>query len=283
MAIASTPRQPMPGSTAKPKRDWQASIKTAVEARPSTAVLYGVSGIGKTSMAANIPGVVFITDPQEDGITTLKSSGLVPANVPQFPAATSWDELLDQLDWLATAEHNHKALAIDALGGIERLCHEYVCRRDFGGDWSERGFEGYMRGYSVSLADWRLFLAALDRLRSEKRMGVFLLGHAKVGPFRNPEGADYDRWSVDVHHKTWGLTHRWADLVLFANFEVHTTKDGLKTKAKGGQTRMLYTEHHAAYDAKNRHGLPAEIDMGTSGAEAWTNFVEALKSAKEAK
>lgn len=282
MATTQAPRQSLSGSQPKPKRNWLAEIKTTVEARPSTAVLYGVSGIGKTSMAANIPGVVFITDPQEDGITTLKAGGLVPQTVPQFPAATSWDELLDQLDWLASNDHGHKAVALDALGGLERLCHEHVCRRDFGGDWSDRGFQGYMRGYDVALADWRLFLSALDRVRSERRMSVFLLGHAKVGQFRNPEGPDYDRWSVDVHHKTWGLTHRWADLVLFANFEVHTTKDGLKTKAKGGQTRMLYTEHHAAYDAKNRHNLPPEIDMGNSGQEAWSNFVQALKTGKEA-
>ena len=85
-----------------------------------------------------------------------------------------------------------------------------------------------------------------------------------------------------MHHKTWGLTHKWADMVLFANFFVDTVKDGSRVKGIGGQERYLYTERHAAYDAKNRHGLPSEISMGRSGKEAWTNFVGSLRNGKEA-
>lgn len=282
MATAErTARSTGSASQAWQPKNWSELVKTKVEGRPNAMVLYGVSGIGKTSMVAHCPGVVFMPDPHEDGITTLKSSGLVP-EVPQLPAPTTWDEVLDQLNFLATGNHDFRAVALDALGGFERLCHEHVCRRDFSGDWGDRGFQGYMRGYDVSLADWRQFIAALDRVRNERRMSIILIGHAKVSPFRNPEGPDYDRWNVDVHHKTWGLTHRWADIVLFANFEVFTNKDGLKTKARGGQTRMLYCEYHAAYDAKNRHGLPAEIPMGSSGLEAWDNFVQAIKNGKAA-
>jgi len=40
---------------------------------------------------------------------------------------------------------------------------------------------------------------------------------------------------------------------------------------------VIYTEHHAAYEAKNRSGLPSEIEMGTSGKEAWENLKTALK------
>lgn len=233
-------------------------------------------------MAAHIPGVVFFTDDKEDGITTLKSSGLVPM-VPQLPPISTWPETLDALEHLATEPHEYRAIAIDALGGFERLCHEHVCERDFDGDMGERGFLGYMRGYEVSLGEWRMFLNALDRLRNERGMSIFLLGHAKVAPFRNPEGPDYDRYTVDVHHKTWSLTHKWADLVLFANFEVsfaRNEENKTKGKAKGGHTRIIYTEHHAAFDAKNRHGMPPEIEMGESGADAWNNFKNALKGNK---
>jgi hypothetical protein len=239
-----------------------------------------VPGIGKSSMAAYIPNVLGMHDKAEDGWNTLINSGIIP-QIPLLSTET-WEDTLSALDWVATGEHNHKALAIDALGGYERQCHIYVCDRDFKGDWSDGGFQGYMRGYDVALADWRQFLQALDKVR-DRGMSVFLLAHAKIAPFHNPEGPDYDRWSVDIHHKTWGLTHKWADIVLFANYETAFKKgDEAKTKAKArGQTRMIYTEHCAAYDAKNRHNLPPDIPMGSDGKECWENFVTALKAAKQ--
>jgi hypothetical protein len=140
-----------------------------------------------------------------------------------------------------------------------------------------------MQGYDVALADWRNLLNGLDRLRAQRRMSILALGHTKINTFKNPEGADYDRYAVDVHHKSWGLTHKWADLVLFANFVAHVDarKGDGKGKAKGGGRRVLYTTRTAAYDAKNRHGLPEQIDGGRSAEEAWSNFAAAMQAGKQ--
>lgn len=247
-------------------------------------VVYGPPGIGKTEFGAQPAGCAFMIDDKEDGINTLKESGRgVRSDIPVFPAARSWEDVLGILGALATGEHTHKALVLDALGGFERLCHEYVCRREYGGEWGEKGFGSYQRGYDVSLGDWRQFLNGLDRLRDEKGMSIILLAHSKVAPFKNPAGPDYDRYCVDMHHKTWSTTHKWADVVLFLNYDVTTTKESGKVKGKGGQRRVMHTEHDAAYDAKNRHGLPSEIEMGSNGAEAYSNFIQAIKAAKESK
>lgn len=263
----------MPATT---RRNWLSDIKTDVDARPTAAIIYGVPGIGKTSMAAYAPGVVFLTDYNEDGITTLKASGFVP-KVPQLPAARSWIDVLGMLDALATQDHQHKCLAIDALGGIERLCHEEVCRRDYDNKWGEKGFMSYQKGFDTALTDWRQFINALDRLRDERKMGILILAHAKVGNFKNPEGPDFDTWSPDCHKSTWSLTHKWADVVLFLNYTIVTDKDG---KGQSSHERTMFTEFHAAYAAKNRHNLPPEIPMGDSGKEAWRNFREAIKQGK---
>lgn len=244
-------------------------------------ILYGVPGIGKTSFAAECPGIVFLTDSTERGIDTLKEAHLVRDDLPVLPPVSSWADVLDALDALRLGDHSYKALAIDALGGFERLCHEEVCRRDYSNEWGDRGFGSYQKGYESSLADWRLFINALDALRDEKQMSIILLGHAKISPFKNPSGPDFDRYNVDVHHKTWALTHKWADLVLFANYELNFSakeQNDKKAKAKGGKVRILYTEHEAAFDAKNRHSLPAEIEMGNNSSEAWSNFVSAMKA-----
>ena len=69
---------------------------------------------------------------------------------------------------------------------------------------------------------------------------------------------------------------------MFANAEVEVRTDrGNDKKGKAvSQTRVLYTEGSAAWHAKNRHNLPAEISMGTSASECYQNFVEAIKNAK---
>lgn len=217
--------------------------------------------------------------PGETGLETLIDAGQLP-QIPHFPECKLWADLLDFIESLLTGEHDRKTLIIDTFNGAERLCHEHVCRRDYNGDWGKQGFTSYMQGYDVSLADWRMFLALLDRLRSERKMAIIGLTHVKVTPYRNPVGADFDRYQPAMHNKTWELTYGWADIVLFANFYTVTEKDGGRVKGRGGQQRVFYTTHHAAYDAKHRHGLPEEIEMGDSGKEAWDNFIAAIKSGK---
>lgn len=247
-------------------------------------VIYGPPGIGKTSVGAATPSPVFLVDNQEDGINTLKASRLVAEDIPVLPPATAWEDVLGQLDALAAGEHTYKYLVIDTFGGLERLCHEYVCRRDFKGDWGDKGFASYAKGYEVSLPEWRMMLNKLDRLRTDRGMGVVALAHSLVRPFKNPEGEDYDRFIADMHHKTWAVTHKWADMILFSNYYVEVDKGRTgreRAKGKGGQVRFFNTEHHAAYDAKNRHGLPAEIAMGDSGKEAWENLRNEIKAARK--
>lgn len=263
-------------------------IVTTGNKLPNRIALHATEGWGKTSFAAQIPGVLFLQTRGETGLETLIDAGQLPG-VPHLPEIVAFPELLGAIDMLTEEEHPYKAVAIDVINGAERLCHEEVCRREFSSDWTDKGFLGYMRGFEVSLADWTDLLVRLDKLRSVRKLGIVLLCHTKVATFKNPEGPDYDRYQPDMHAKTWALTHKWADMVLFGNFETFVTggtagtdtKQGRKGKGTGGNLRMLYTERTAAYDAKNRVGLPAEIEMGTSPAQAWKNFREAIVAARQ--
>lgn len=264
-------------------------IQTKGGSLPNRYILHAVEGWGKTSLGSKFPKVVFMQSKGETGLQTLIAAQQIP-ETPHFPEANSWEEILGAVQVLIDDEHDYKTLCIDTMNGAERLCHEFVCTRDFGGDWGERGFASYQKGPEVSLGEWRLFLAKLDELRLKKNMTVVALCHTKVVAFRNPLGADYDRYQPDVDKRTWSLSAKWSDAILFGNFEtaVSAVKENKKTgeqkgKGIGGKQRMLYTERDAAYDAKNRLGLAPEIDMGESSAEAWKNFVDAIKAGRESK
>lgn len=278
MSTTATSSRPARSSASTSKRDWVKEIKMKGSGLPSRVIMHGVEGVGKTSWAANAPKPIFLMARGETGLETLIDSGRLP-EVPHFPESMSFDDLMSSLEWIRDSSHEYKTVVIDTLNGLERLCHEHVCKRDFGNDWGKHGFISYMAGFEISLADWRLLLNLLDEIRKKKKMSVICLCHTRVNTFKNPEGADFDRYAPAMHQKTWELTHRWADHVLFANFYtvVEVESNSKKGKAVGGQQRVMYTERHAAYDAKNRAGLPEEIEMGNSGSEAWNNFISAMK------
>lgn len=242
-------------------------------------VIDAVEGFGKTTIGAYAPEPLILMSRGETGYDTLLASGLVP----QVPAEeiTDWADLLGWVEALANDAQGRKTLVLDTLGGFERLCHEHVCRRDFGGDWTDKGFANYQKGYELSVTDWLGLLSRLDRIRA---IGVTILwvAHARVQTFKNPLGPDFDRYVCDCHSKTWSATHKWADAVLFGNFltvidnEQKAAKRG-KGKAVGGTDRVLYTERRDAYDAKNRFGMPTEIWLEDGPSASWSILASHLQ------
>jgi hypothetical protein len=267
-------------SVSNQHRPSLAGITSTGSGLPSRGVVYGTEGSGKTSLGCAAPRPVVVMSRGETGVETLIDAHRVPATA-HFPELADFPGLLDVIHSLRTQPHDYLTLVIDTLKGAERLCHEHVCRRDFGGRWGRDGFTSYMTGYEAALADWRELLNALDRLRAERHMAILALCHSRVAPFKNPEGPDFDRFTPDLHPKTWGLTHKWADYVLFLNFDTFVDAGrSPRPKGKGGTRRVLHTERTAAFDAKNRHGLPPQIDCGESANEAWANLTAAMKAGR---
>ncbi len=237
-------------------------------------VINAVEGWGKTTLLANAPNASIIMAPREAGYQTLFDRGLVPA-IPSASVST-WEQLLVTVDSVTA---DTKVLGLDAAGGFERLCHQFVCDRDYKGVWGSKGFDNYKEGYDVSVGDWLILLSKLEDLQV-KGVNIIMLSHARIVPFQNPAGPDYSRFEADMHKKTWGVTHKWADAVLFGRFfSVVETRAGgkdaevlKKGKGVGGDTRVLYTQRRDAWDAKNRFGLDECIDIPSDRNQSWAEF-----------
>lgn len=218
--------------------------------RPLKTLLYGVEGVGKTTFAAMAPDTIFIA--AEDGTAQL--------DVARFPEPRSWQDVLDAIEELTTGQHSFKTLAIDTLDWLEPVLWAAICKRD-----GQRDIEsyGYGKGYTAALDEWRVFLAALERMCSQRSMGVIMLAHSWVKPFKNPEGEDFDRYEMKLNNKAAGLLKEWCDTVLFARYETFAVKDQKTKRVRGVSSgaRVVHTVRTAAYDAKNRHDLPETMPL----------------------
>lgn len=281
-APAPRPAPPPPGGAVKaapPPRAGTSAISLRTGPAENIApriVLNAVEGWGKTTAGAYAPRPLFLMAKGETGYEDLLGRG----SVPQAPRAVcdTWQGTLDLCDALAEDPDDFDTVVADAAGGFERLCHQHVCDRDFNGDWGEKGFQAFMRGYDISVADWLLFLQRLDRLHNLGKT-ILLLSHCQVRNFKNPLGSDFDRYTSDLHEKTWRVTHRWASAVLFGTFVSVTVEDKKKrgkTLGIGGEERVLYTSHTDAWDAKNRYGMPPQVAIPEDHTAVWNAIWTAI-------
>jgi len=243
-------------SGAPPTRMNLGAVVTGRRAQPMRVMLYGVEGVGKSSFAAGAPAPIFLG--AEDGTSEL--------DVHRLPMAEEWQDVLDGIHVLQTEKHAYRTLVVDTVDWAEPLLWKFICKRD---DQASIEGYGYGKGYVAALDEWRFFLARLDGLR-RVGMHVILLAHSWIKPFANPEGDNYDRYELKLNNKAAGLLKEWADCVLFANYETFVKKNDKKqVKGSDNGARFIYTERRAAYDAKNRYGLPPQLPL------SWDDFAAA--------
>lgn len=252
--IVSTPQTHLSGAP-NPRMNLGAVV-SGRRSQPMRVLLYGVEGVGKSSFAAAAPSPIFLG--AEDGTSEL--------DVVRLPMAEEWQDVLDGIHALQTEKHQYRTLVVDTLDWAEPLLWKFICKRD--DQQSIEGY-GYGKGYVAALDEWRFFLARLDGLR-RVGMHVVLLAHSWIKPFANPEGDNYDRYELKLNNKAAGVLKEWVDCVLFANYETFAKKNDKKqVKGTSSGARFIYTERRAAYDAKNRYGLPSQLPL------SWDDFAAA--------
>ena len=235
-------------------------FSSGVIAKAQRVVIYGSEGVGKTSLAANFPNPVFID---------LEGSTANMYNVQRFKEpATSYTMVKNQIAWLKANPNAFKTVVIDTADKLESMIINDICAVGQKADITKFGYgEGFIQ---LEQETGRLLNLLTELV--ERGINVVVVAHAIIRKFEQPdEMGAYDRYELKLGNKTTGKTapllKEWADMVLFCNyktFAVATDDKGKKFKAQGGQ-RVMYTEHHPAWDAKNRHGLPFELPLDFAG------------------
>lgn len=220
-------------------------IKSGVLDVPNRACVYGSSGVGKSTLASHSSKPLFLDF--EKGSQLLNVDRIEPKD---------WDHVQQILNSLARDSHDYQTLVIDTADWAEKLLISWVCQKH-----NKDSIEdfGYGKGWTILGEYFSEFLAKLDTLR-DCGMNILFVAHSHIRKFEQPDQTgSYDRYELKLSKQCSPLLKEWCDMLLFATYETKVVELDGKKKAVGGRERVLYTNHTAAWDAKNRHGLKDKL------------------------
>lgn len=214
-------------------------------------VIYGPEGIGKSTMASKFPDPLFS---DTEGSTKR-------LDVKRFDRPTSEEMLIQQIEYVKSHPDICKTYVIDTADWAEKLCAQSVCAK-----YKKTGIEdfGYGKGYTYLAESFGKILNLLEDVVSVG-INVVFTAHAIMRKFEQPDEAGaYDRWELKLDKRTGPMLKEWADAVFFVNYKTIVEQNSdKKYKATGGK-RVMYTQHHPCWDAKNRYDLPPETEFDYS-------------------
>jgi hypothetical protein len=227
------------------------SIRKGPQARAIRTVIYGPEGIGKSTLASQFPGVVFVDF--EHGTDSM--------DVARFDTPEDFDGVLTLLN-IISQEDICKTVVLDTADKLEQLISRHVCLK-YGISSIEDA--GYGKGYTYLAEAWIELMKVCDNIIDSGKNIVFV-AHAQMRKFEQPdEMGAYDRWELKLSKKTSPLLKEWSDMLLFCNYKTNVVTDE-KTKSKKavGGKRVMYSTHNPCWDAKNRFNFPDSMEMSFS-------------------
>lgn len=223
-------------------------IERGVSRGAVRTTLYGTEGIGKTTLAAKWPNPVILDT--EDGTRQIDCARV---------RCPDWMTLHGALVELGGDPQGFETVVVDSVDWAERLIIEAMLKRD-----DKKSIEdyGFGKGFVKLAEQFGKLLSLLDGM-IDRGVHVVLVGHSVVKRQTPPDMDEgFDRFELKLSKQVGPLVKEWSDLLLFANYRTTLVEgtDG-RTRAKGGKERVIHAERCAAWDAKNRFGLPASMPM----------------------
>jgi hypothetical protein len=226
--------------------------------RPDKTLIYGIEGVGKTTLISRI-GIEFN---RRILFLDTESGTRVDVERVHIRSMKDWDQTFN---YLLKEKHPYDTVAIDTVTSAEPFVETIILeqkRTTSSGRKVTRMADYEFGKGSVYLREEfdRILYLQLDELI---RLGitVILVGHAQIRRVNLPELIEgFDRYELAMDPKVAATLRQWCDNVLFCNWDFKiTTNEADQPRGIAGKERVIYSQHAAAYDAKNRAGLAEKL------------------------
>lgn len=245
---------PSQTATTAPLSPWASAPETKAGRR---VLVYGQGGLGKSRLCCAAPGPVLVFD-FDESLSTLW--GQLPeeqrANIRTY-IPHSWQDFMDKfanMDLFGGIQ----TIVIDTATVAERSSEAWVLENVRASAGKANSIEdyGYGKGYRFIFEQWIKLLSVADIHRREGRNVVFV-AHAVNAKTANASGEDFlrvepglqgtDKFSIR------NRLYEWVDYCLYIDRDKTVTQEG---KAKGGDSRTIYTAGAPWFMAKQRGNAP---------------------------
>ena len=218
--------------------------------RPQRVVIYGVEGIGKSTLAAYAPAPLFLDT--ENGSAHLDVDRVLIETL---------DDLRAACEMLTQTQHDYKTVVLDTADNLHRLCIDAICAEN-----NKKTIEelAYGRGYVMAFDRFRQVLTLFDNLLFAG-LNVVIVSHAKIINISLPDSPEFSKYCIKVSapnkqaEQSRELLKEWCDTLLFCKYDICV--NSAEKKAIGENKRVVCTTSAPAWEAKNRLGMPEVMDM----------------------
>ena len=241
---------------------------------PWSLLIYGVPGVGKSTLASYAPKPVFAN----------LENGLERIGVDRSPHLKDWGSFFQFMKW--AKDSDYQTIAIDTMGSLEDMLVKEMLKEVNEGKDPKHHAESindkeafpYGSGGMILKAKWALVITMIEKLQSVGK-NVVCVAHESITRVNNPDGEDYDRFAPNIHKKSIDLVVGKMDGVFFCKHErVMRVKDGFGKQIKYAQDtgkRIIQTTEKVTALAKNRFGMPASMPFNSpDDSKAFFNYVK---------
>jgi hypothetical protein len=236
---------------------------------PYCLVLYGVPGIGKSTLANKAPKPLFID--LEGGLSQIDCARVPVVDGQDHTRIMEWKSptpgmrgFIEALTDAFKAE-DYQTVVVDTITEAEVLLVRYILEsselnpRRYG---SLTDF-GYNKGFQMLGEQWSNFMRYVGRLMAATGKNVIFVGHSQIARVEEPGLEPYDRFDLNIHKQCKPHLVNFADGIFFARSElvVRDKETGTKKQAVSSGKRFLFCTEKPNWLAKNRFGLPEKIEM----------------------